>query len=118
VCEDPILLVERAADLAADNAADHCTGDGRRRPSRAAPDLVAEDAAGDSTDNEAGILLAWTVGPTSGEHGRNEKNRHGAIEPHGSPPVSRLPAQSLIRAEVSPGPQPVTPSGATCSQAV
>src|SRR5262245_14394937 len=82
-----VAHVERAADLVADNAADHGAGERGGDAPAALAELVADDAAGDRADHRAGVLLL-DIGTTGRERKRRgEHDCHRTL--HGNLPSPR-----------------------------
>src|SRR5581483_10147040 len=89
-----ITRIERAADLVADDAADHCAGERRRHLATALAELVADDAAGDGADGGAGVLVIGTACRNEG----HAQRRCQRTTSHDQPSVLRPPTAGRVPA--------------------
>src|SRR5262245_52357818 len=85
----PILLVQRAADLIADQATDEDTGGGRRELAAAVTDLRADEAADTGARRRSDdFLVAVAVGAGAGtERGREQERCAQACNSHDYRPL-------------------------------
>src|SRR5262249_46561988 len=89
LCIHPVLLIQRAADLVADQAADEDAGRGRRKLAAAMPDLRTDEAADTGAGRRADDLLVaiavWTGAGT--ERGREQERCAQACNSHNCRPL-------------------------------